>query len=106
MKVTSMAVDGTGNIFVTGRSSNGTDDDWVTLKLDPNGSDLWLPVKIYSSGYGDDRAAAIALDNAGNPVITGRSRNSSGNDDYRTLKYSSAGVLSMEPVLGRRHRAE
>jgi len=89
-----MAIDAAGNVFVTGRSAIGTDDDWVTMKLDGNtGAHLWIPVKIFSGGNGDDRAVAIALDNAGNPVITGREKNNSNNDQYRTLKYSSAGIL-------------
>ncbi len=88
-----MAIDASGNIFVTGRSAVGTDDDYVTLKLDGNtGAYLWSPPKIYSSGNGDDRAVDIALDNGGNPVITGRAKGTP-SDYYRTLKYSSAGAL-------------
>ncbi len=89
-----MAVDASGNVFVTGRSNNGADDDYVTMKLDgTTGVQLWVPVRIYSGGYQDDRASAIALDNAGNPVVTGRSHNANGDDDFRTIKYSSAGTL-------------
>lgn len=86
-----MAVDNLGDVFVTGRSSNGSDDDFVTMKLNgADGSASW--VKIYSGGNGDDRATAIALDNAGNPVVTGRYDNGT-NDDFRTIKYSSAGNI-------------
>lgn len=88
-----MAIDTAGNIFVTGRSSNGTDDDFVTMKLNgATGAHMWVPVRIYSGGNGDDRATAIALDSGGNPVVVGRYDNGS-NDDYRILKYSSAGTL-------------
>jgi uncharacterized delta-60 repeat protein len=93
-QASAMAIDASGNIFVTGRSAVGTDDDWVTMKLDgATGAHLWVPVKIFSSGNGDDRAVDIALDNAGNPVVAGRATNGLNNDQYRILKYTSAGGL-------------
>ncbi|CAN5693728.1 hypothetical protein BH11BAC1_BH11BAC1_06020 [soil metagenome] len=93
-EASAMAIDANGDIFVTGRSAILTDDDWVTMKLDgATGNQLWTPVKIYSSGNGDDRAVDIALDNAGNPCVVGRAKNGSNNDQYHLLKYSSAGAL-------------
>jgi uncharacterized delta-60 repeat protein len=92
-EATAMAIDASNNIYVTGRSSNGSDDDFVTLKLDPStGNDLWSPVKTYSGGYGNDRPTAMAVTSAGDVVITGRSRGSF-DDDYRTIEYSSAGAV-------------
>lgn len=85
-----MVVDASGNVFVTGRSSNGNDDDFVTLKYDASGAQQFL--QIYNSGNGDDRATAITFDNAGNIIVTGRNDNGN-NDDFRTIKYSAAGVL-------------
>ena len=88
-----VAVDGSGNIYVTGRSSNGIDDDWVTMKLNAAGTDLWTPVKIYDGGNGNDRPSAMAVTPAGNIVITGRTRGGNGDDDFHTVQYSSAGTL-------------
>lgn len=86
-----IVVDASGNVYVTGRSSNGLDDDFVTIKYDGNtGTALWT--QLYNSGNGDDRAADIALDNAGNVVVVGRNDNGN-NDDIRILKYSAAGIL-------------
>ena len=99
-EATAMAIDDSGDVFVTGRSAVGTDDDWVTMKLDGStGAQLWIPVKIYSGGVDDDRPADIALDNQGFPVVVGRSRGVT-YDRYQMLKYSSAGALLQNKFLG------
>jgi uncharacterized delta-60 repeat protein len=89
-EASAMAVDASGNIYVTGRSSNGIDDDWVTMKLSAAGTDLWSPVKIYDGGNGNDRATGIALTSTGSVVVTGRSRGAN-DDDFLTVWYSSTG---------------
>jgi uncharacterized delta-60 repeat protein len=97
-ETTAMVIDASNNIYVTGRSSNGADDDFVTLKLDPlTGNDVWSPVKIFNSLNGNDRPTAMALTSAGDVVITGRSRGAN-DDDYRTLEYSSAGAVLWSKV--------
>lgn len=86
-----LVVDAAGDIYVTGRSASLVDDDFATVKYSgANGSQLW--VQIYNSGNGNDRATALTLDNAGDLIVTGRSKSAS-NDDFRTVKYSSAGAL-------------
>ena len=86
-----LAVDGLGDVYVTGRSSNGTDDDIVTIKYaGSTGIPAWTV--IYNSGNGDDRGLGLVLDNAGNVLVTGRNDNGN-NDDIRTIKYNSNGVL-------------
>lgn len=90
-EINGLLVDPIGDVYVTGRSSNGNDDDIVTLKYNGStGTQLWL--QIYNSGNGDDRGTAITKDNSGNIIVTGRNDNGS-NDDFRTIKYSAAGVL-------------
>src|SRR5882724_8238257 len=44
-----------------------------------------------SSGSEVDQASALAVDDSGNVIVTGRSKGAGGSD-YLTLKYSSAGV--------------
>ncbi|MDH5694137.1 MAG: SBBP repeat-containing protein, partial [Gammaproteobacteria bacterium] len=84
-----IAVDGAGNVYVTGRSTgSGTGYDYATIKYNPEGDTLW--VKRYNgSGNSIDEAWEIAVDGAGNVYVTGRSRGA--NDDYATIKYNSAG---------------
>ena len=87
-----LVLDTLGNVYVTGRSSNGADDDFVTLKYSGStGAQLWM--QVFNSGNGNDRASAIAIDNTGFILVTGRSKNGTGNDDFRTVKYSSTGSL-------------
>jgi uncharacterized delta-60 repeat protein len=88
-----IAVDSSGNVFVTGSSSAGDPDnyDYATIAYSPSGVPLWT--KRYSGpANGEDLARAIAVDSSGNVFVTGYSDGSTGNPDYATIKYSSAGV--------------
>lgn len=90
-EVAKLGLDGTGDVFVTGRSSNGSDDDYVTLKYSgTTGALLWT--QIYNSGNGTDRGTALAVDNNGSVIVSGRSDNGN-NDDIRTIKYNTSGTL-------------
>jgi uncharacterized delta-60 repeat protein len=82
-----IGVDSAGNVYVTGHSFNGQDNDYITIKYDSsNGEELW--VERYDNN-GDDEAADIAIDTAGNIYVTGRSQDG-GDFDYFTIKYDSS----------------
>lgn len=90
-ELSALVIDATGDVYVTGRSSNGTDDDFATIKYSgANGVQQWI--QRYNSGNGNDRATALVIDNSGAVIVTGRSAGSN-NDDFRTVKYNSAGTL-------------
>jgi len=83
-----MAVDGSGNAYVTGRShGSGTSSDWATIKYYPSGDTAWI--RRYNGPENDwDVANAIAVDDSGNVYVTGYSHFSSWpNRDYATIKY-------------------
>jgi hypothetical protein len=82
-----IAVDNSGNVYVTGVSEgSGTGNDYVTIKYDPNGNELW--VKRYNGlGNGSDEAEAMAVDDFGNVYVTGWSVGSETGYDYATIKY-------------------
>jgi hypothetical protein len=82
-----IAVDGSGNVYVTGWSGgSGTGDDYATVKYLANGDSGW--VMTYNgpvNGY--DAADAIAVDDSGNVYVTGDSEGSGSFYDYCTIKY-------------------
>jgi hypothetical protein len=86
-----IAVDGSGNVYVTGGSDDsGTSWDYATLKYDPNGNQLWEK-RYNGTGNSDDGANAIAVDGSGNVYVTGGSDDSGTSWDYATLKYDPNG---------------
>lgn len=62
-------LDEAGNLYVCGRSHNGTDYDYATMKYDTNGNQLWEA--RYDSRGGDDRDYGMALDMFGNLYVSG-----------------------------------
>jgi len=86
-----LAVDGVGNVYVTGESpGSGTGFDYATIKYAPNGDSLW--VRRYNGpANGDDRTEAVALDDSGNVFVTGLSLGSGSGFDYATIKYAPSG---------------
>ncbi len=88
-----LALDGSGNVYVTGGSwGSGTSSDYATIKYAPNGDTLW--VRRYN-GPGDsssnDGAYALAVDGSGNVYVTGYSYGSDTSLDYATIKYAPNG---------------
>ncbi len=81
-----MAVNGIGNVYITGRSDNGVDDDYVTIKYVTGGLQTWLAT--FDSGD-KDKAEDITIDSSLDLIVTGRSNNGS-DDDFLTIKYSES----------------
>ena len=81
-----IALDNSGNIYVTGysyESGVGGDVDYLTIKYAPDGTQQWE--KRYKGPVLADAAHAIAVDNCNNVYVTGESQ--SLNYDYLTIKY-------------------
>jgi hypothetical protein len=83
-----VAVDSSGNVYVTGFSRGaGTWDDYVTIKYYANGDTAWTR-RYNGPGNGGDDSRAIVIDNSGNVYVTGSSVGSGTGFDYATIKYA------------------
>jgi uncharacterized delta-60 repeat protein len=85
---TAIAIDGSGNVYVTGNSWGSGNSDYATVKYNSAGEQQWVARYNGGANYGDF-ATAIAVDKSGNVYVTGDS--GYGNSDYVTIKYNSAG---------------
>jgi uncharacterized delta-60 repeat protein len=88
----SIALDDSGNVYVTGESAGiGTNSDFATVKYNSLGIQKWA--SIYNGpGNSADRANAIVVDKYGNVYVTGTSGGIGTSSDYATIKYNSSGV--------------
>ncbi|MDY0083804.1 MAG: SBBP repeat-containing protein, partial [Ignavibacteriaceae bacterium] len=68
---TAIALDNSGNVYVTGRSTGtGTGLDYATVKYTSSGNEEWVARYHFD---GTDEATAIVVDNSGNVYVTGNS---------------------------------
>ena len=82
-----VAVDTTGDVFVTG-TSEGDDDHYYTIKYAAaDGASLWEEPGRIPADF-PDVCRAMALDGSGNVFVTGRSFSRPGSSDIYTVKYA------------------
>ncbi|MCC6866248.1 MAG: SBBP repeat-containing protein [Ignavibacteria bacterium] len=88
----SIAVDPSGNVYVTGASQMQSKGyDYATIKYYSSGSQQWF--KRYDGpAYLDDKACELKVDAFGNVYVTGSSHGGSSKLDYVTIKYNTAGT--------------
>jgi hypothetical protein len=85
---TSIAVDITGNVYITGESEGLlTGRDYTTIKYNSTGVQQWI-IRYNGPSNGIDGANSIAIDTSGNVYVTGVSAGLGTNNDYQTIKYS------------------
>ena len=85
---TAMAVDTSGNVYVTGASwGSGSDFDYATIKYNSAGQRQWV-ARYNGTANSIDVPFAVALDSSGNVYVTGGAGDG---DDFATIKYNSAG---------------
>jgi hypothetical protein len=91
----SIAIDGMGNIYVTGGSAGIGLDDYATVKYNSSGSELWA-IRYNGPGNANDYTNGIAVDNIGNVFVTGKSYGMGTDYDAATIKYSQ--LVGVNPV--------
>lgn len=90
-----VALDDSGNVYVTGYSwasigDSLTHPDYATIKYNASGSELWVE-RYDGTGNSGDYAYAIVTDDSGNVYVTGTSMGSGTAGDYVTVKYKPTG---------------
>jgi hypothetical protein len=90
-KTTASVVDGSGNTYITGYQnlSDGTGDNFYTIKIKPNGSPdpAWTP-QAFDLANGEDRALAITVDTSNDVYVTGYATKADQSKCIYTIKYS------------------
>lgn len=89
-----IAVDASGNVYVTGYSQTAvlTDYDYATVKYNSTGVEQWAQ-RYNGTGNDLDRANAITLDATGNVIVTGLSVGAgTAAQDIVTIKYNNSGT--------------
>ena len=87
-----IAVDGSGNVLVTGYSSGAASGyDFLTIKYSGAGVPLWTN-RYNGPDNTTDQATALAVDGNGNVFVTGFSFSSANGYEYATIAYSSTGA--------------
>jgi hypothetical protein len=92
-EVTSLSVDNSGNVYVTGKSSAGAGlfSDYATIKYNSSGVEQWV-ARYNGPGNDNDWAFSLAVDAAGNVYVTGSTVGPAQSTEYATIKYNSSGV--------------
>ncbi len=93
-----VAIQPDGKIIVVGTSSNGSNQDFLTLRYTGTGV---LDTGFGSSGgfvvtpigSGSDIAKAVSIDDGGNIVVAGYVNSATTGDDIALVRYTSAGAL-------------
>lgn len=92
-KSKAMALDLSGNIYVTGESYGASGNlDYLTIKISPAGDTLWTR-RYNGTADSIDTPTDITVDFLGNVYVTGRSFGDTTNWDYVTIKYNPSGDL-------------
>ena len=89
----SIALDRSGNVYVTGRSmGSSTGFDFVTIKYNSSGVRQWS-ARYSTPGNAFDFAKSIAVDYNGNVYVTGEGgQGPNSTSDYITIKYNTNGT--------------
>ncbi|HMS65791.1 MAG TPA: SBBP repeat-containing protein [Ignavibacteria bacterium] len=86
-----IAVDNSGNVYVTGQSRYSSfDNQYVTIKYNSNGDSLWLA--NYNGGGNSSSAFGLCVDNSGNCYVSGHSLRFAESWNFVTIKYNSSGI--------------
>lgn len=87
-----MALDNSNSVYVTGISSNGANNDYITVKYNSSGVEQWA-TRFNGADNDRDHGRAVTVDGTGNTYVTGFTSVKSGRNfitAYGTVKYNSS----------------
>jgi len=91
-KARAIALDASGNVFVTGVSIGvGSSKDCLTVAYDNDGGIIWVE-RFNGAANNDDEGFDLAVDGDDNVVVVGASVGSGVGWDYLTIKYDNGGA--------------
>jgi hypothetical protein len=94
---TSIALDDSANVYVSGFVFSGGATDFATVKYNTDGIEQWD--QLYNGpGNSYDGTYAIAVDNDRNVIVAGYSTGNGTGYDYTTIKYSQSGTATPTPT--------
>ena len=86
-----ITTDAYGNVYVIASSSNGTNNDYATIKFGPDGKQLWV-ARYDGPANGNDEPVSLCVDGNGNVFVTGKAHCALEADwDIVTIKYDGQG---------------
>ena len=98
-RANALALDGAGNVYVTGRSARtGGNADYATIKYSNAGAQQWI-ARYNAPANNTDEARDIAVDSEGNVHITGYILAANGQPDYMTIKYSASSASAQNTQM-------
>jgi hypothetical protein len=86
-----MAVDSSGNVYLTGQSSGAASHDIVTVKFNANGARQWVSRYNNETANSTEVARGIAVDAAGSVYVGGYTYGDGSQHDFLALKYDANG---------------
>ncbi len=93
-----LAIDTSGNIYVTGRVDYGTTGaDIITIKYNSSGIQQWF-ARFNGVANGFDEGKTIKVLNNGSVIIGGKTTGASSGLDFITIKYNSDGIQSWATI--------
>lgn len=99
-----ITVDSQSNVYVSGDSWSGTNDDFATIKYNSLGAQEWVQKYVGPVNYNENWIAGIGLDGNGNVYIAGCSQGINSNQDYTTIKYSQiVGIFNKKNSMSDRY---
>jgi uncharacterized delta-60 repeat protein len=91
-----IAVDSSGNVYITGQTVITSNNQWVVAKYNSSGTLQWQ--KYFNNTYPPNTGQAVSVDASGNVFFCGISNPA--NSALSLIKYDSSGTLQWKVDLG------